>query len=63
MSISGDGMLARNSLFVDTSGWTYLVDQHDPFHRKVRTAYRRALAQKRAMITSNYRKARKAAVA
>jgi len=41
-------------LFVDTSGWAYLVDRHDPFHHDIRAAYQRALGQQRLLVTTNY---------
>ena len=47
-------MATRNSLFVDTSGWAYLVDRHDPLHRHVRTVYQHALNQQRLLVTTNY---------
>src|SRR5437899_2619229 len=47
-------MAARNSLFVDTSGWAYLVDRHDPLHREVRAVYQQALDQQRLLVTTNY---------
>ncbi len=47
-------MAKRNSLFVDTSGWAYLVDRHDPFHRDVRAVYEHALNQHRLLVTTNY---------
>ena len=29
-------MATKNSLFVDTSGWAYLVDRHNPLHQEMR---------------------------
>ncbi len=42
-----------SSVFVDTSGWAYLADRHDPFHQRVHSAYRRILAAKRRLVTTN----------
>lgn len=47
-------MATRNSLFVDTSGWAYLLDRHDPFHNEVRAVYQHALGQRRLLVTTNY---------
>jgi predicted nucleic acid-binding protein len=47
-------MASKNSLFVDTSGWAYLVDRHDPLHVDVRTIYQHAAAQQRLLVTTNY---------
>jgi len=47
-------MAARNSLFIDTSGWAYLVDRHNPFHDAVRAVYQHALHQQRLLVTTNY---------
>lgn len=41
-------------LFVDTSGWAYFLDQQDPLHAEVVTIVRRALTQKRHLVTTNY---------
>ena len=46
--------MMSDSLFVDTSGWAYLADRHDPFHTLMRTAYDRALQEQRLLVTSNY---------
>jgi predicted nucleic acid-binding protein len=47
-------MPTKNSLFVDTSGWVCIVDQDDPLHRQARTLYKRAISQKRQLVTTNY---------
>jgi len=47
-------MATRNSLFVDTSGWAYLLDRHDLFHNEVYAVYQRALSQRRLLVTTNY---------
>lgn len=47
-------MAARNSLFIDTSGWAYLVDRHNPLHDRVRVVYQNALHQQRLLVTTNY---------
>jgi predicted nucleic acid-binding protein len=47
-------MAARNSLFIDTSGWAYLVDRHNPLHDGVRAVYQHALNQQRLLVTTNY---------
>jgi len=54
MDIIGSKMATRNSLFVDTSGWAYLVDRHDPLHLDVRAVYQHALNQHRILVTTNY---------
>ncbi len=47
-------MVTTNSLFVDTSGWAYLLDRHDPLHNEVRIVYQRAISQRRHLVTTNY---------
>lgn len=47
-------MITKNSLFVDTAGWVYLVDRHDPFHIRVQTVYQYAVRQGRHFVTTNY---------
>ena len=47
-------MVSRNSLFVDTSGWAYLLDRHDPLHSSISAIYQTALKQKRTLVTTNY---------
>lgn len=47
-------MAAKNSLFVDTSGWAYLADSHNPLHHDVRKIYEQALNQRRLLVTTNY---------
>lgn len=47
-------MARADSLFVDTSGWAYLVDRHDPLHRSVNTIYQHAVVQHRLLVTTNY---------
>ena len=47
-------MVPRNSLFVDTSGWAYLLDRHDPLHHSINTIYQTALKQQRTLVTTNY---------
>lgn len=42
------------NLFVDTSGWAYFLDQQDPLHAAVVAIVRRALTQKRHLVTTNY---------
>lgn len=54
MESLGSDMAIRNGLFVDTSGWAYLVDRHGPLHRDVRTIYEQALNQQRLLVTTNY---------
>lgn len=41
-------------LYVDTSGWAYFLDQQDPLHSEVVSIVRRALTQKRHLVTTNY---------
>ena len=41
-------------LFVDTSGWAYFLDQQDPLHTEVLAIVRRAITQKRQLVTTNY---------
>jgi predicted nucleic acid-binding protein len=52
--ILGGAMATKNSLFVDTSGWAYLVDRHDPLHSDVHAVYRHTLTQQRLLVTTNY---------
>lgn len=47
-------MMARTSLFVDTSGWASYIDRHDPFYRRARSIYQRSIAQRRNLVTTNY---------
>lgn len=47
-------MATSSSLFVDTSGWAYLVDRHVTLHQDVREIYNQAMRQRRALITTNY---------
>lgn len=47
-------MAIRNSLFVDTSGWAYLVDRSTVLHHEVQTIYQQALNQRRLLVTTNY---------
>ncbi len=47
-------MATKNSLFVDTSGWAYLADRHDPLHQTMRTVYEQTLKQRRRLVTTNY---------
>lgn len=42
------------NLFVDTSGWAYFLDQQDPRHTEVVAIVRRAITQKRQLVTTNY---------
>lgn len=44
----------QSNLFVDTSGWAYLVDHHDPLHHAANTLYQQALNQQRLLVTTNY---------
>ena len=52
--IIGSDMAREDSLFVDTSGWAYLVDRHDPLHSSVNAIYQRAVVQHRLLVTTNY---------
>lgn len=47
-------MATRNSLFVDTSGWAYLLDQSSDFHHDVQTVYQQAVERNRLLVTTNY---------
>jgi predicted nucleic acid-binding protein len=47
-------MARADSLFVDTSGWAYLVDRHDPLHSSVNAIYQQAFVQHRLLVTTNY---------
>mgnify|MGYP002403208047 CR=1 FL=1 len=47
-------MARKTNLFIDTSGWGYLIDRHDPTHRSVVVVYQRAIVQKRKIVTTNY---------
>jgi len=47
-------MVPKNSLFVDPSGWAYLLDRHDPLHHSVNALYQTALKHQRTLVTTNY---------
>jgi predicted nucleic acid-binding protein len=47
-------MATRNSIFVDTSGWAYLLDRNSDFHPDVQTIYQQAVERNRLLITTNY---------
>ena len=47
-------MVTSNSLFVDTSGWAYLIDSDESLHQPVRNVYEQALRQRRLLVTTNY---------
>ena len=47
-------MPTKHNLFVDTSGWVCIIDQDDPLHAQGRTLYRKAIGQKRQLVTTNY---------
>ena len=47
-------MATSSSLFVDTSGWAYLVDRVAPIHRDVQMVYQEALTRQRLLVTTNY---------
>lgn len=47
-------MVTSNSLFVDTSGWAYIIDRHDALHQPVRRIYDQAIRQRRLLVTTNY---------
>src|SRR5437588_1831579 len=50
----GPSMATSSSLFVDTSGWAYLVDRVAPIHRDVQMVYQEALTRQRLLVTTNY---------
>lgn len=47
-------MPTPNSLFVDTAGWASILGRDETYHREMNSAYRRAIAQRRRLFTSNY---------
>jgi predicted nucleic acid-binding protein len=47
-------MTMPNNLFVDTSGWAYYLDRQDPLHAEVAASVRRALTQRRHLVTTSY---------
>ena len=47
-------MISKNSLFVDTSGWAYLLDRQDPLHHSITALYQTTLKQQRTLVTTNY---------
>ena len=47
-------MATRSSLFVDTSGWAYLLDHSSDLHHDAQTAYQQALERNRLLVTTNY---------
>jgi len=47
-------MAVNTSLFVDTSGWAYLIDRSTSFHKNVSKVYQQALMQQRLLVTTNY---------
>ncbi len=54
VEILESNVATRNSLFIDTSGWAYLVDRHAALHHDVHAIYQRALSQHRLLVTTNY---------
>jgi uncharacterized protein len=49
-----NSMATKSSLFVDTSGWPYLVDRSTALHRDVQTIYQQAIAHQKLLVTTNY---------
>lgn len=47
-------MASKSSLFVDTSGWAYLVDRSTHLHYEIQTIYQQALQRQRLLVTTNY---------
>lgn len=47
-------MATKSSLFVDTSGWVYLIDRSTTLHRDVQTIYQQAIARRKLLVTTNY---------
>jgi predicted nucleic acid-binding protein len=47
-------VITKNSVFVDTSGWAYLLDRSSELHQSVSAIYKQILSQQRSLITSNY---------
>lgn len=50
----GCSMATKSSLFVDTSGWAYLVDRRSDLHHSVQVIYQQALTRNRVLVTTNY---------
>ena len=47
-------MPTNNSLFIDTSGWTYYLDRQDPLHSEIVTLVQHMVKQHRRLVTTNY---------
>jgi len=47
-------MMARTSLFVDTSGWAASIDRGDTFYQQAQQIIQTAYQQNRPFVTSNY---------
>lgn len=47
-------MATRSSMFVDTSGWAYLLDPGSDLHDDVQAIYQQAVERKRLLVTTNY---------
>ncbi len=47
-------MATRGSVFVDTSGWAYLVDRSAELHHSVHAIYQQMMSQRRLLVTTNY---------
>src|SRR5260370_8979939 len=46
-------MATKGSVFVDTSGWAYLVDRSAELHHSVHAVYQQIVAQRRLLVTTN----------
>ena len=51
---AASAMATRGSVFVDTSGWAYLVDRNAELHHPVHAIYQQMMAQRRLLVTTNY---------
>ena len=51
---AASAMATKGSVFVDTSGWAYLVDRNAELHHTVQAIYQQVVAQRRLLVTTNY---------
>src|SRR5258708_30609097 len=51
---AASAMATKGSVFVDTSGWAYLVDRSAELHHSVHAVYQQMMAHRRLLVTTNY---------
>lgn len=47
-------IIKKTNLFMDTSGWLAIMGKYMPFHQAASQIYRKAVGQKRGLVTTNY---------